>query len=141
MFERLRVQFAALGLGYAPHPDVVPNSHRALRLTELARELGRHDQMHDRIMRAYWEEAENIGDPGVLRRLAGELGLPGERVDEVLDGDLYAERLAGATRQANAIGVNGIPAWLLDGRLLVLGAQPREAFEQAFAQLDGETAA
>jgi len=32
--------------------------------------------------------------------------------------------------------VNGIPAFLLDRRLLVLGAQPFEVFEQAFAQLE-----
>ena len=44
-------------------------------------------------------------------------------------------RSAGSTAQAQQIGANGIPAWLLDRRLLVLGNQPEEAFEQAFAQL------
>jgi len=33
------------------------------------------------------------------------------------------------------LGINGIPAWVIDGRLLVPGAQPREIFAQAFAQL------
>ena len=41
-----------------------------------------------------------------------------------------------STAQAQAVGVTGVPAWLLDRRLLVLGAQPEEVFEQAFAQLD-----
>jgi predicted DsbA family dithiol-disulfide isomerase len=54
----------------------------------------------------------------------------------VLAGDDYAARVAASTEQAASIGINGIPAFLLDDRLLVLGAQPREAFEQAFARLE-----
>jgi predicted DsbA family dithiol-disulfide isomerase len=48
---------------------------RALRLTELAREHGLHPQMHDRLMRAYWEEGRDIGDGAELRTLAVEMGL------------------------------------------------------------------
>lgn len=84
-------------------------------------------------MRAYWEEARNIGDPEVLRELAAELGLEG--VEEVLGGDACADRVARSTAEAHAFGINAIPAFLLDRRLIVLGAQPREVFEQAFARL------
>jgi predicted DsbA family dithiol-disulfide isomerase len=84
-------------------------------------------------MDAYWAEGRDIGDPDVLRELVAEAGL--EDVDGVLEGDAYAERVAVSTAQAQSIGINGIPAFLLDDRLLVLGAQPREVFEQAFGQL------
>jgi predicted DsbA family dithiol-disulfide isomerase len=40
-----------------------------------------------------------------------------------------------STAEAHAVGINGIPAFLLDRRLLVLGAHPRETFERAFEQL------
>ena len=33
------------------------------------------------------------------------------------------------------MGINGIPAFLLGRKLLVLGAHPPETFERAFAQL------
>ncbi len=133
---RLRAQFAAAGLAYNPPPEVVPNSRRALRLTELARDLGRHDETHDRLMDAYWSDARDIGDPEVLRRLADELGLPREDVERVLASDAYLDRVERSTRQAASLGASGIPAWLLDHRLLVLGAQPREVFEQAVGSLD-----
>jgi predicted DsbA family dithiol-disulfide isomerase len=48
---------------------------------------------------------------------------------------LYLDVVEGSTRQAVSIGVNGVPAFLLDRRLLVLGAQPFEVFRSAFAQL------
>ncbi len=134
--ERMRAFFAARGLEYNPHPDVVPNSMRAQQLTELARALGRHEQVHDRIMEAYWNEAQDIGDPEVLRRLAGELELPADDVEEVLTADRYRDRIKESTREAVSVGANAVPAFVLDRRLLVLGAQPNEVFEQAFARLE-----
>ena len=111
----------------------MPNSHAALRLTELARAQGKHAPAHDRLMQAYWEEALNIGDPDVLRTLAAELGLEG--AEAAISGNLHADQVAQATAQANAIGINAIPAFVLDRRLIVLGAQPDEVFERAFEQL------
>jgi predicted DsbA family dithiol-disulfide isomerase len=113
---------------------------RALRVTELARERGLHPQVHDRLMDAYWAEAQNIGDPEALRDLAVGAGLDAAEVDDVLAGDTYRDRVAGLTQQAVSIGITGVPGFLLDRRLLVLGAQPQEVFERAFAQLEASEA-
>lgn len=40
------------------------------------------------------------------------------------------------TAEAHAIGVNVIPAYLVDRRLIVLGAQPDAVFEEAIEQLE-----
>jgi predicted DsbA family dithiol-disulfide isomerase len=87
-------------------------------------------------MDAYWSEAVNIGDRNELRRLASEVGLASDDVERVItDPSAYLDIVQGSTSQAHSIGVTGIPAFLLDRRLLVLGAQPLEVFRQAFAQL------
>jgi predicted DsbA family dithiol-disulfide isomerase len=127
--------FEDAGLAYNPPPDHVPNTKRALRLTELARDLDLHEGMHDRLMDAYWSEGVDIGDPDELRRLAAEAGLPADRVEQVLGSNEYGDRIESSTAQAHALGINGIPAFLLDRRLLVLGAHPEEAFERAFERL------
>jgi predicted DsbA family dithiol-disulfide isomerase len=116
-------------------PEVVPNSMNALRVTELARDRGLHEPVHDRLMDAYWGEGRNIGDPDELRSLAVEAGLDAHEVDDVLAGDAYRERVAASTAQAQSLGIDGIPGFVLDQRLLILGAHPRPVFEQAFAQL------
>ena len=134
--DYVREFFERHGLEHNPPPTRVPSSRKALQLTELARDRGLHEPFHDRLMDAMWAEATDIGDHDELRRLAREVGLDGGEVDEVLAGDAYVERIAASTREAQAVGVNGIPAFVLDGRLLLLGAQPPEVFEQAFAQLD-----
>ena len=84
MTERVRSFFASRGLDYNPNPGVVPNSMRALQLTELARDLGRHAEVHDRLMDAYWSEGRDIGNVDELRRLATELALPEDDVEQVL---------------------------------------------------------
>src|SRR5436309_1716982 len=84
--DRIREQFAAAGLEYNPPPALVPNSRAALRVTELARGRGLHDTVHHRLMDTYWAKAQNIGDPGILRRLAVDAGLEAAEVDDVLAG-------------------------------------------------------
>jgi predicted DsbA family dithiol-disulfide isomerase len=86
-------------------------------------------------MDAYWSEGQNIADAEVLRALATELALPADDVEAVLSGERYRERIEGSTAQALSMGANAVPAFLLDRRLLVLGAQPEELFEQAFERL------
>ena len=133
--DPLRERFAAAGLEYN-RPEIVPNTRLALRMSELARERGLHQPFHDRLMEAYWSEATDIGDRDELRRLAAEVGLGAEEVERVIDDPTaYLDLVQGSTRQANSIGIAAIPAFLLDRRLLVLGAQPLEVFRRAFAQL------
>jgi predicted DsbA family dithiol-disulfide isomerase len=130
---RTRAFFEQHGLEYSPNPDVVPNSMRALRLTEHARAQDLHEPFHNRLMDAYWAEAQDIGNPEVLRALAAEVGVEG--ADEVLATDAHADIVRRSTAEAHAMGINGIPAFLLDRKLLVLGAHPKETFERAFEQL------
>ena len=133
--DRLRERFADEGLAYNPPAEVVPNTMRALRVTELARDRGLHATVHDRLMDGYWADGQDIGDPDELRALAVEAGLDAAEVDDVLAGDAYRDRVLVSTQQAVSIGITGVPGFLLDERVLVLGAQPREVFERAFTQL------
>ena len=124
--------FASHGLTYNP-PPVSPRSLDAQRLAEHARTQGLYAPFFERTMDAYWAEAQNIGDHAVLRALAAEVGVEG--TDDVLASDRYADAVRRSTADAHAIGINGIPAFLLDRRLLVLGAHPQATFERAFEQL------
>jgi predicted DsbA family dithiol-disulfide isomerase len=134
--DPLRDRFAAAGLEYN-RPELVPNTRLALRMTELAREHGLHDAFHDRLMVAYWSEARDIGDPDELRALAAEVGVDPGPVERVIaDPSAYLDVVETSTYRAQSLGINAIPAFVLDRRLIVLGAQPLEVFRGAFAQLE-----
>jgi predicted DsbA family dithiol-disulfide isomerase len=136
--ENVRRMVEACGYTYNPPPDVVPNSQKALEVTELARDEGLHEAVHSRVLDAYWSEAANIGDEETLLSLVAEAGLDRAGAAEALADGRYRERVLAATREANAIGINAIPAFVLDNRLLLVGAYPHEVFEQAFARLEAE---
>ena len=132
--DPLRERFAAAGLEYN-RPEIVPNTKLALRMTELARERGLHEPFHDRLMDAYWSEATNIGEPDELRRLAAAVGLDTDDVEQVVaDPVTYLAAVEGSTQQAHSVGINAVPAFVLDWRVLVLGAQPLEVFRRAFSE-------
>jgi predicted DsbA family dithiol-disulfide isomerase len=137
--EHTRRAIEAAGLTYNP-PAVIPNSRKALEVTEFARDADLHDSLHDRLMRAYWSEAADIGDEETLLGLVAEGGLDRGEAKAALDEGRYTDRVDSSTREAQLHGINAIPAFVLDNRLLVLGAQPYELFERAVEQLDSASA-
>ena len=86
-------------------------------------------------MHAYWTEARNIGDTDTLLDLVAEAGLDREEAAAALADRRHAGRVDASTTQAQQAGINAIPAFVLDGRLLLLGAQPHEIFERALEQV------
>src|SRR5436305_5849435 len=123
------------GLTHAEPLDKVPNSRRALVLGEFARERGALEALHPRLFDAYWARGLDIGDEQVLVDEAAAVGLDRSEVVDALRDDRYLERVEVNTRAAIEMGATGVPAWLIDRRLLVPGAQPHEVFERVLVRL------
>ena len=132
--------FAESGFGYAPHPEITPNTHLALELGELARAEGLHDVYHEAVMRAMWEESRNVADPDEIRAVAIEAGLDPEAVDEAIATRRFRPVVEESTREAHAMGINAVPAFVLQEQYLLMGAQPHEVFEEAIARILGDDA-
>jgi predicted DsbA family dithiol-disulfide isomerase len=136
--ERTRQMIEEAGFTYAPPPDRVSNSRGALQLAEFAREQGRHDEVHRALFHAYWSEGRDIGDRSVQRDVAAAAGLEADAALEAVQEDRFLERVQGSTGVAVESGVDGVPAWVIDRRVLVPGAQPHEVFASVLSQLGHE---
>jgi len=99
------------------------NTFDAHRLTHLALAHGRQDAMKERLMRAYLTEGELISDHATLRRLALEVGLPEEPVDELLAGDRFAEEVRVDEHTASRLGITAVPFFVVDRSFGAAGAQ------------------
>jgi len=126
--------FDEAGLPHAPR-DFVPNSHPALNTAELARERGVHEALHARLMAAYWAEARDIGDPDVLVAEGAAVGLDPDEIRDVIATGRHEDRIAASTAAVLEMGAGGVPAWVVDDRLLIPGAQPHELFERVLVKL------
>jgi predicted DsbA family dithiol-disulfide isomerase len=132
--------FESAGLPHAERLEKAPSSRRALVLGEIARDQGHHGELHPRLFEAYWVEGLDIGSDDVLLDLAENVGMDRAETGERLSAwaaDLLAA-IEEETRGAVEMGVNGVPGWLIDQRLLVPGAQPHEVFERVLTRLGHE---
>jgi predicted DsbA family dithiol-disulfide isomerase len=127
--------FNEAGLPHAERQDRVPNSRRAQMLGELARERGLLAQFHPRLFDAYWARGLDIGSEEVLHAEGLAVGLDGADISRALHNEHYLQEVVGQTERAIGLGASGVPAWVIDERVLIPGAQPHEVFESVMDQL------
>jgi len=127
--------FDEAGLPHAPRTRI-PNSHAALNAGELAREHGVHNDLHGRLMTAFWGEDRDISDPDVLAEEGAAVGLDPDEVREVATTLPYMDRIRASTQAVVEMGAGGVPAFVVADQLLIPGAQPHELFEQVMERLE-----
>jgi len=132
--NRLTQTAAAEGLTFRFDVSKSGNTFNAHRLLHLASERGLQDELKERLMRAYFSEAEPIGDNDALVRLAAEVGIPSAEARAVLSSDTYSADVRAEEREASELGINGVPFFVIDRRYGVSGAQSPDVLLQALDQ-------
>ena len=117
------------------------NTFDAHRLLHLAAARGRQGEVQERFFRGYLTEGAAIGHPEALARLSTEAGLDPAEVRDVLDGAAFGDRVRADQAQARALGIGGVPFFVLGGRYGLSGAQPVDVLLDALSQAWSETAA
>jgi predicted DsbA family dithiol-disulfide isomerase len=139
---RLTALAAAEGLDYRLDETQGGNTFDAHRLLHLAALHGLQDALEERLMLAYFTEAEPIGERDVLARLAEDVGVAGAR--DALAAGAFAEEVRADEAEARTLGIHGVPFFAFDRRYGVEGAQPAEvllaALEQAWAERRADAA-
>jgi protein-disulfide isomerase len=101
-----------------------PNARLASEAGLCANEQEKFWPYHDRM----FANQQRLG-PADLRQHAIDLGLDGKRFNACLDSHKYAQRVESDISAGNEAGVNGTPAFFINGRL-ISGAQPFEEFKK-----------
>lgn len=134
------------GLDYDYDSIVVANSRRAHRVLQGAKVADaadgghRADALKESLLRSHFVEGRDIGDGEVLVRLAEEAGVDAAEALAALDSSEMEEAVARDVAEAGAVGVRGVPFFVLGGKYGVSGAQPPEVFRQALDLVAAETA-
>jgi predicted DsbA family dithiol-disulfide isomerase len=122
------------GLHYRFDKAVIANSFDAHRLMQLAKTKGLGSEAEERIFSAYFTEGVNVAEHAELVRLGTEIGLDAEEARAVLDSGAFSAEVAADIREAQQIGVRGVPFFVFDRKYAVSGAQPAEAFFQTLVK-------
>jgi predicted DsbA family dithiol-disulfide isomerase len=113
----------------------IPNTRRSHLLIALAARSGLQAAVKDRIMRAYFEEGCDIGDPDELVRLAVEVGLSAADARNALILRVGQDGVVAAERHAAVLGITGVPTYIFDGQYTISGAQEVGIFARVFDQV------
>lgn len=137
--DRIQARLAAMGdrvgLPYDFERQLMANTFDAHRVHKLAEDRGVGGAVLDRFMRAYHAEGADLADHATIRRLAVEAGLDAGDVDAALASDAYAAEVRRDEAEARAVGVEGVPFFVVDGTRALAGALPVEVFERALAEI------
>ena len=117
-----------VGLDFYFEKAVVANSLDAHRLSHLAKKYGKQNELEEKLFSAYFIEGKNTADFNTLLQIATELGLDKTEVSALLKSNTYTNEVYHDIKQAQQIGVNGVPFFLLDNKYAVSGAQESDTF-------------
>lgn len=125
----------AVGLEFDTSTASVTNTFDAHRLVHLARESGRDRELLAALMRGYFAHGLRAGDHDALVEVATQVGLDEARVRAVLAGTEYTEDVRADESRARALGISGVPFFLIDDTYALSGAQPVAAFRSALDEV------
>ncbi len=134
MLDRVRGLGRAEGLDMKLEATRTANTFDTHRLIHLAAAHGEQRAMVDRLFRAYFTDCARVGDRALLAALAAEIGLDEAEVTDALAGDRFADAVRADEAKARALGISGVPFYLVDGAIGVSGAQPAEVLIDVLAK-------
>lgn len=117
-----------------------PNTLLSHRLIRRAGELGNQDAAVEALFRAYFTEGRDIGDAGVVADIAGEAGLPRGEIAAYLASDTDLHAVTAEDKLARKLGIQGVPCFIIDRRVMVSGAQTPDILMLAFDYAKREAA-
>jgi predicted DsbA family dithiol-disulfide isomerase len=131
---RIREHGAAVGFAFGPRTHVW-NTFDAHRMLHWAGLEGRALDLKRALLLAYHGEGRNPAAPDVLVELAGSVGLDPARAKAIVETREFEAQVRSRERYWIEQGVSGVPFVLVNNAYAIEGAQPPEAFEQAFLQI------
>jgi predicted DsbA family dithiol-disulfide isomerase len=130
----LKRRAAAAGLKMVER-EVVPSTRRAHQAAEFAREAGKLEPFHAALLRRYWSEGEDLWQWDTLRGAAQDAGVDPDAMQRAVEEGRYAQAVENAVREAQAMGIQSVPTFVLADRFGLQGAQEYPVFQQAMARL------
>lgn len=106
-----------------------PHTHLAFEGFQFAKQHGKGSEYNHRVLEAFFVEGRDIGDIGVLTKLAGDVGLDEQQFHKALQDRKYRDAHQRALRHAcQEAGVTGVPMFVI-GTEVLTGLQDRGTLE------------
>lgn len=109
------------------------------QLLHVAGEEGFKDQLKERFLKAYFEEALHLNNRETLHKVMAEFGWDTEKVDRIIADDSIAYAVKSEIAHYQQMGVSGVPFFVINNKYGISGAQPSNVFLEALTSVANET--
>jgi predicted DsbA family dithiol-disulfide isomerase len=116
------------------------NTFDAHRLVKWAGEQGQQTAMKQTLFEAYFGKAMNVSDKNVLLGCVEALGLDPATAKQVLESDQYTAAVREDEATYQKAGVTSVPAYIINSKYLISGAQEPSTLVQALQEIGAESA-
>lgn len=116
-------------------------AHRVIWLAAQPDSPVAQDVVKERLLKAYFTDGLDIGDPDVLAGCAAEVGFERDDVIAFLESDRGLAEVAEELRFAHENGITAVPTYVINGRWAVPGAQEPETFAQVLRKMAAQAVA
>ncbi|MDO5646562.1 DsbA family oxidoreductase [Paracoccus sp. (in: a-proteobacteria)] len=125
---------AALGLTLNP-ATTEPNTLDAHRLMHWAGVEGAQTRVMSGLLRAHWQQAQDISDAGVLAQIAAGAGMDAQMVARLLATDADREQVTSREAHARQRGISSVPTFIVADSHAVTGAQPAALWQSVIDEI------
>ena len=137
--DLIRSSAAAFGFAMNSGSDSrIWNTFDCHRLLHWAGLHGQQPALKLALFTTHFSDGRDLGDPEVLVAAAASAGLNADAARDVLASGAYADDVRRDERFWREQGISAVPAVVIDGKYLITGGQPVEAFEKAIRSIAAE---
>ncbi|MFM8500134.1 MAG: DsbA family oxidoreductase [Chakrabartia sp.] len=136
--NRTRIQSAGapLGLEFNYSSDSrIYNTRKAHRLLAWAGETRGQTALKLALFQAYFKDQLNISDDDVLLNVVEAAGLDRAAAETALADPRYEEQVAQELHYWDMQNITGVPAFIINGKYMIPGAQDAETFVRVFEKV------
>lgn len=109
MNEQVKQAGKEKGIDFQFDPLVLTNTFDAHRLAQYAGQMGKGDFVMGELFQAYFTDGKHVGDRQTLLEIAEKAGLDVKEVQQVLDGEAFADHVRKDEQEARQFGINAVP--------------------------------
>jgi predicted DsbA family dithiol-disulfide isomerase len=128
---RHRAREVGITIGSVPRKY---NTHLSLLLTEYAKDQGHILKYNQAVFKAFWTDGLDISDAAVLEQIMTEIGLDFAAALAGVKSGEYERRFTEEKALARQLNITAVPAFIVDDKHLISGAQPIDVFRQVFQE-------
>lgn len=116
------------------------NTFDAHRLVKWAANENKATAMKLALFDAYFGEAKDVADKAVLAACAAQAGMDRTEAQRILTGNDYADTVTTDIAKYQQAGISSVPAFIINNKYLISGAQEPAQLAQSLQQIASESA-